>query len=319
MQAPNRGHGRGAKVKKAAIAFLLVGVLPLATIGIYQYLKVVLGRSYDAEKMPLNYEVFGSGPKQLVLIHGLTGSLNYWKQDIESIGNTHTILLIDLLGFGDSPKPNSDYSLDTQLQAIENVIVKAGFSERKSLVVGHSMGATIALALLGKHQDWFNGGVFISLPAYRDAEEFNKRMSTLSLVDRLTTSSASPYLCMLHPVLMNRAFKPANLTDEVFDDAKKHTWQSYELSLNEIVLGTDLAGIARSVKDKKVVFIHGDSDELAPIENARQLANSFSDAVFVTIEAGDHQFFLQRPQLVWDIIRNFLEHDSGGVYETYDR
>jgi pimeloyl-ACP methyl ester carboxylesterase len=55
------------------------------------------------------------------------------------------------------------------------------------------------------------------------------------------------------------------------------------------------------------VFIHGDSDESAPIENARQLANGFSDAVFVTIDAGDHQFFLKQPQLVWDIIRNFPE------------
>ena len=294
-------------MKNTVFAFLLVGVLALATIGIYQYLKVVLGPTYDAEKMSLNYEVLGSGPKQLVLVHGLTGSLNYWKQDIESISNTHTLLLIDLLGFGGSPKPNSNYSLDTQLQAIEKVITKAGFDDRKSLVVGHSMGATNALALLGKHQDWFNGGVFISFPTYRDVQEFNELMSTHSLFDRLTTSNASPYLCMLHPVFMNRAFKPANLTDQVFDDAKKHTWQSYTLSLNEIILRTDVLGIARSVRDKNVVFIHGDSDESAPIENARQLAYSFPDAAFVTIDAGDHQFFLKQPQLVWDIIRNFRE------------
>jgi len=102
---------------------------------------------------------------------------------------------------------------------------------------------------------------------------------------------------------MNGLFKPANLTDQVFDDAKKHTWQSYDFSLNEIVLGTDLSGIARSAKDKKVVFIHGDSDQTAPIENARQLANIFSDAVFVTVPGGDHQFFLKQPQLVWDIIQ----------------
>jgi pimeloyl-ACP methyl ester carboxylesterase len=137
------------------------------------------------------------------------------------VSATHTLLLIDLLGFGASPKPNSNYSLETQLQAIEKVIIKAGFGERKSSVVGHSMGTTIALALLGKHQDWFNGGVFISLPTYRNVKEFNKRMSTHSLVDRLTTSNASPYLCMLHPVFMNRAFKPANMSDQFFDDAKK--------------------------------------------------------------------------------------------------
>jgi pimeloyl-ACP methyl ester carboxylesterase len=282
-------------------------ILPVAAIGTYQYLKVVLGPTYDAEKMSLNYEVLGSGPKQLVLIHGLIGSLNYWKQDIESISDTHTLLLIDLLGFGGSPKPNNDYLLDTQLRAIEKVLIKEGFDDRKSLVVGHSMGSTIALALLGKHQEWFSGGVFISLPVYRDAQEFKRRMSTHSLLDRLTTSNASRYLCILHPVFMNSAFKPDNLSNQVFDDAKKHTWQSYEFSLNEIVRKTDLFALARSVKDRKVVFIHGDNDESAPIENAQRLANSFSDAEFVTIDAGDHQFFLKQPQLVWDIIRNFRE------------
>lgn len=295
----------GTVAKKIIAVFLVFIVLPIAAIGTYQYLKVVLGPTYDAETMSLNYEVLGSGPKQLVLIHGLTGSLNYWKQDIESISDTHTLLLIDLLGFGGSPKPNSDYSLDTQLRAIEKVMIKAGFGDRKSMAVGHSMGATIALALLEKHQDWFDGGVFISLPAYRDAQEFKRRMSTHSLLDRLTVSNASRYVCMLHPVFMNRALKPDNLTNSVFDDSKKHTWQSYEFSLNEIVLRTDRFAIARSIKEKKIVFIHGDNDESAPIENARQLANSFSDAVFITVEAGDHQFFLKQPQLVWDIIRNF--------------
>ncbi len=115
-----------AVLKDASIVFLLVGVLPLATIGIYQYLKVVLGPTYDAVKMSLNYErrvgrrnfpvgllgvtkCWDQVQNNGYLIHGLTGSLNYWKQDIENISNTNTLLLIDLLGFGGSPKPNGDY------------------------------------------------------------------------------------------------------------------------------------------------------------------------------------------------------------------
>ena len=305
MNVSRQRSRAGPFVKKIIAAFLGFALLAIASIGSYEYLKVVLGPDYDAEEMLLNYEIVGTGPKQLVLIHGLTGSLNYWKQDIESISDTHTLLLIDLLGFGRSPKPNSDYTLDTQLRAIEKVIIKAGFDKRRSLVVGHSMGSIIALALLGKHQNWFDGGIFISFPAYRDAQEFKKQMSTHSLFDRLTTSNLSPYLCMFHPVFMNRAFKPVNLTDQVFDDSKMHTWQSYELSLNEIVLRTDLFGIAQSAKHKKVIFVHGDSDESAPIENARLLASSFAYKEFVTVDAGDHQFFLRQPQLVWEIVGSF--------------
>ena len=82
----------------------------------------------------LNYEIIGSGENKLVLLHGLTGSLNYWKRNLESITKTHTLLLIDLLGFGDSPKPQSDYSLSVQLQALELILKKKDSMMEKPLL-----------------------------------------------------------------------------------------------------------------------------------------------------------------------------------------
>ncbi|HBC02900.1 MAG TPA: alpha/beta hydrolase, partial [Aequorivita sp.] len=85
-------------------------IFPVVAIAGYQHYKIVKHPAYDADKTLLNYEIIGAGENKLVLLHGLTGSLNYWKRNLESISKTHTLLLIDLLGFGDSPKPQSDYS-----------------------------------------------------------------------------------------------------------------------------------------------------------------------------------------------------------------
>ncbi|MDG2432392.1 alpha/beta fold hydrolase, partial [Flavobacterium sp.] len=209
------------------LIIFLVFILPVGLIGGYQYFKVINAPKYNPETMSLNYEILGSGTTKLILIHGLTGSKNYWKKDLDSITKTHKLLLIDLLGFGDSPKPNSNYSLSVQLKALEKIIKKEGFNDGNTIIAGHSMGAIISLALLEKHPNWFKAGVFMSIPVYKDTDEFKKIMSTHSFMDRISTSKFSKYICMIHPVFMSSAFKPENLTDDVYEDAKKHHWQSY--------------------------------------------------------------------------------------------
>jgi pimeloyl-ACP methyl ester carboxylesterase len=93
--------------------------------------------TYDPEKMTLNYERIGNGPKKMVLRHGLTGSLKYWKTGLDDLPDFYSLLLIDLLGFGDSTKPNSKYDLEEHLGAIEKVIKKEGFDSGDAIVMGH--------------------------------------------------------------------------------------------------------------------------------------------------------------------------------------
>ena len=284
------------------IAFLIIPVIAVAG---YEHYKILNQPDYNPHTTLLNYEVIGIGKNKLVLLHGLTGSLNYWKRSLENISKTHSLLLIDLLGFGDSPKPKSDYSLSVQLQALELILKKEGFNDGKTIMGGHSMGAIISLALLQKHPNWFKSGIFIGIPVYKNADEFKKVMSTHSFVDRISTSKFSKYICMVHPIFMSRAFKPDNLTDEVYEDAKKHHWMSYYYSLTEVILKTDLYAIARKISDKDVLFIHGEKDTTAPLKNALKLLKEFKSAQLITSSEGDHQFFLKEAGFVWSTIQDF--------------
>jgi len=286
------------------IIFLLL-IVPIVSIAGYEYFKVINSPKYNPETMPLNYEIVGTGDKKLVFIHGLTGSKNYWKRELETVSKTHQLLLVDLLGFGDSPKPNSDYSLNVQLNALESVITNENFNDGKTVIVGHSMGANISLALLAKHNNWFEGAIITGLPVYKDKIEFREIMSGHAVFDRLASGKYGTLICMLHPIFMTNYFKPDNLTDDVYEDAKKHTWQSYANSLNEIVIKSDLYAFSKAIKDKKIVFIHGTDDTSAPYESAKEYAETFPNAEFITIKNGSHQLFLKEPNILWQAIHDF--------------
>ena len=71
-------------------------IFPVVAIAGYQHYKIVKHPAYDADKTLLNYEIIGAGENKLVLLHGLTGSLNYWKRNLESIPKTDIRYVYDV-------------------------------------------------------------------------------------------------------------------------------------------------------------------------------------------------------------------------------
>jgi len=281
--------------------FLILLIFLGFTVG-SEYLKVAMAPKYNPDKMELNYEVLGSGPKNIILIHGLAGSKNYWKRNLENIVPNHKLLLIDLLGFGDSPKPNSNYSLDIQMAAIEKIIYKESFNKGQTIILGHSLGAIISLSLLAKHPNWFEGAVVIGLPVVTSKDQFINEMGKYSNFNRLAVSSYGKLFCKLHPLYTLKWFKPKNLTEAVFSDSKKHTWQSFYYSLNEIILKTNLYQKTMNIKDKKILFIQGEKDRTASFESVKIFSKTFKNAKLIEVKDGDHQLFLKNSQQVWNLI-----------------
>jgi pimeloyl-ACP methyl ester carboxylesterase len=319
MSASKRKYKFLIKSIKMILTFIIIlFILPIALTAGYQYIKVIQAPVYNQDTMPLNYEIVGTGYKKLVLIHGLTGSKNYWKRELDTVSKTHQLLLVDLLGFGDSPKPNNEYSLDVQIDVLEKIITKENFNDGNTLIIGHSLGSIISLALLAKHDDWFDGAIIMGLPVYKDKNEFKDIMSGHGFFDRLVSGKYGTLICMLHPIFMTDYFKPDNLTKDVYKDAKKHTWQSYANSLNEIVIKPDLRAFSKAIKDKKIVFIHGTEDISAPFKSAKAYAEMFSNAEFITVKGGDHQLFLKEPNILWQAINDFSLSEKKSQKITFD-
>ncbi len=78
----------------------------------------------------------------LVLIHGLGGSLRDWDPIVPELSRHHRLLRWDVRGFGDSGKPSGPYS--PQLFARDLVGLMRALGVTRTHVVGISMGGVIA-------------------------------------------------------------------------------------------------------------------------------------------------------------------------------
>ena len=96
----------------------------------------------------LYYEEQGAGAPPIVFIHGWCCDRTYFAPQTAHFSASQRCISVDLRGHGDSDKPDQDYSIDGFADDVAWLCEQLGVSYQ--LVVGHSMGGLVALALAGR-------------------------------------------------------------------------------------------------------------------------------------------------------------------------
>ncbi len=97
----------------------------------------------------IHYQSYGKGREALVLIHGWTCNLDYWREQVPDFAKRNRVIAIDLPGHGQSDKPQVAYSMDLFARAVDAVMRDA--KVERAVLVGHSMGTPIARQFYRKY------------------------------------------------------------------------------------------------------------------------------------------------------------------------
>jgi pimeloyl-ACP methyl ester carboxylesterase len=88
------------------------------------------------------YLVGGEGPV-LLLIHGMAGTCENWRDVIEPLARHHTVIAPDLPGHGLSAGGSGDYSLGNLAAGLRDLLLVLG--HERATLVGHSLGGGVAM------------------------------------------------------------------------------------------------------------------------------------------------------------------------------
>lgn len=84
---------------------------------------------------------WNEGPP-LVMLHGLGADVNTWRRVVQFLPDSIDLYLVDLLGHGKSDKPRIDYTVRSQVDALNELVGIVGI--RDFFLLGHSYGGWIA-------------------------------------------------------------------------------------------------------------------------------------------------------------------------------
>lgn len=124
----------------------------------------------------------GSGTP-LVFIHGFLSNHHTFDDVAPAFAERFHVITLDLPGFGDSekpPPPRFDYSVEAFAEVVTDVI--AALQVGRCHVIGHGMGAAVALTLASEHPEFVDHLALVAPEIYPAPRSTLTRLTMLPLV-----------------------------------------------------------------------------------------------------------------------------------------
>ena len=230
----------------------------------------------------------------VVFIHGIGHSGEAWQEVIDKLPNDIRIISIDLLGFGQSPKPHwAIYSVRLQAKMFIATVLRLRING-PIIIVGHSLGALVAVEIAKRYPLLVKSLILCSPPFYKQ-DPVAKRLlphSDQILKDVYKAIHQRPdqflkiSMLAVKYGLVNKSF---SVTD---DDV-----HSYMGALEASIINQTSLKDAIKLK-KPMQIIHGALDPVVILKNLKTLIKKNPNAELDIVVAGHEITGLYIPALI---------------------
>jgi lipase len=113
-------------------------------------------KTYDAEVAGGTLRVlsWGDGPRPVLAVHGITANATCWQAVARALPDDCPLFAVDLRGRGHSAALPGPYGFDQHIADLRDAILALGLD--RPVLVGHSLGAYIALLAADAHPEAFS-------------------------------------------------------------------------------------------------------------------------------------------------------------------
>lgn len=246
----------------------------------------------------LHYQKIGRGDN-IVLIHGFLSSSSYWTRVQKELSKTHTVIVIDLLGFGKSPKPRqASYSADEQVTHVHHTLKKA-LNNKPFTLVGHSMGSLIATKYAAKHPELLQKLILVAPPVFLNSKQAHEKIVQTNMIYRLALYTpfgrlAWPAIRLALKALPNN--EKTKTRHSIAHGLKYSSHHSRSKSLKNLVEVESLPDLINKLSLKPIILA-GRKDRAVYTENIKKTGLEDTAEVYY-FKNGHHHFIVSSPEIL---------------------
>jgi pimeloyl-ACP methyl ester carboxylesterase len=253
---------------------------------------------FDSNGVRIRYIVAGSG-EPIILIHPFAASAEIWEPFVKDLSQNYQLIAMDCRGHGKSEKPHDPKQYGIEM--VNDVVrLMDHLGIKKSIIIGYSMGGSIAMKMLTEHPDRIRLAVIGGSLGFTKYESEHDEVPLLgpNLLGGMPLSEAM--IASAPPDWP----KPGPQQREMM--------KRMDAGQDSIALGTEtVSHEGLWVDDKKLsaitvptLVIYGGNDRPAFYAEGK---SRFPNLRFKTIEGAGHGAAMQSPEFLGDI-RGFLGH-----------
>lgn len=234
----------------------------------------------------VHYEVIGRG-KPVIFLHGWIGSWRYWMPTMEALSDRYRTYAFDLWGFGDSDHDSQRYDLESYVKQLQQFTEQLGLGDSPIALVGHSLGAAVALMYVQRTRVKPQRIMAVSPP-----------IPPQTAIKRLTSGSG--------PVV-NRILGRRGTADypEVHMEAEKADPNAIGFSarsMSNLELQREMESI-----EQPVLLVSGDKDPFIPMPTDDMIHSPDGNVRPITLAGARHFPMLDEGPKFQRLLKDFLE------------
>ncbi len=240
----------------------------------------------------------------IVLIHGFCEYSTLWKSLSKELSNDFRIFCPDLPGFGKSPLPKGDFSLEQIGDQIVSWLKSLGIEQ--CIVIGHSLGGYISLEVLRKYPDFFKEIGLINSSVFEDS--IDKKENRNKLIEFIGNNGVDSFIktfvpSLFYPKTVNLHSKIIELIREEGKLIKSESVVKYAAAMRDRRDSMDLLKIYK----KRVLLISGEFDQNIPLETSKRMAQILNQKNAHIIPESGHMSIFEKSELCYAIIKTFVK------------
>jgi pimeloyl-ACP methyl ester carboxylesterase len=208
-------------------------------------------------------------PKYTVLfLHGIGTSSVLWEQVADKLPDEVRVVRIDLLGFGQSPKPKwVTYNARVQARSVMYTYFRLRM-RGKVIIVGHSLGALVAVEMTKRYPLFIRSLILCSPPFYLpvtdDATKLPRAETALKSIYKTVHNHPERFMKIVTPAVK---YKLLNATFNVTED----NLHSYVEALESAIINQTSYADALDISVPTTI-LHGSLDPVVRLKTLKSLA-----------------------------------------------
>lgn len=208
--------------------------------------------SQNSLTLPLGHTKEGKG-KPMLLIHGFPMNRSVWSSFSKLLSAHFEVHTVDLPGFGESASTTAPVTIDDVAHMVNDWVRTHHLQQ--AVLVGHSLGGYVALAMADLQPDWFTGLVLFHSTALADSEE--KKQSRNKVIEFVQRNGVESFTgSFIDPLFADRKHPAIEEVRQINLQTSEEAVVNYTAAMRD---RPDRTHVLKQFR-KPVLFIGGDND-----------------------------------------------------------
>lgn len=252
--------------------------------------------------MELNYKVFGDVGEDIIIIHGLLGSLDNFQTIAKQLSDTYRVWILDMRNHGRSFH-SDEMNYEVMTEDVHEFMISHEIAHAH--IIGHSMGGKVAMNFALAYPDFVNDLIVVDIGPKKyqgdhqvilqtmldtHLKDYSERREIENIISKKIHSKK------IVQIMMKNLGRDQN--DFFWKPNVKSILKSYRLLMD--------SEPAHLVFKGKTVFIKGEESDYIEVDELESFRKYFPEAQMIIVPNAGHWVHADQPEVFLQLLYKIL-------------